>query len=79
MSPNTKKLLEEALRLEPAERASLAGQLIDSIDEVAEADVEQGWRGEIERRCQEIDSGDVDLVPWEEVRKRLFGRDGAAG
>lgn len=79
MSPNTKKLLEEALRLEPAERASLAGQLIDSLDEPADAGVEQAWRDEIERRCREIDSGDVDLVPWEEVRKRLFERDGAAG
>jgi len=79
MSPNTKKLLEEALQLEPAERASLAGRLIDSLDDAAEADVERIWRDEIERRCREIDSGDVELVPWDEVRQRLFGRDVATG
>lgn len=38
----------------------------------------QAWRDGIEPRCREIDLGDVGLVPWEEPRKRLVGRDSAA-
>jgi hypothetical protein len=32
MKSKTKKLLEEALRLEPAERETLAGLLFDSLE-----------------------------------------------
>jgi hypothetical protein len=34
-------------------------------------DAEEGWREEIRRRLEEIDSGAAKLVPWDEARRRL--------
>ena len=38
----------------------------------SEEDIEVAWSKEIERRLAEIDAGDVELIPWEEVRAELF-------
>lgn len=37
----------------------------------SEQDVEGAWSAEIERRLVEIDSGTVELVPWNDVRLRI--------
>jgi hypothetical protein len=37
-------------------------------------DAEQAWREQILRRLQEIDSGAVKLIPWEEARRRLLAQ-----
>ena len=68
------QLLHEALELPPADRAALADSLLESLDSEADADVEQTWREEIERRITSIDEGTAKLVPWEEVRARLHRR-----
>ncbi|MEA2464455.1 MAG: putative addiction module component [Acidobacteriota bacterium] len=39
-----------------------------------EAEVEELWADEAERRWREIESGAVETIPWEEVRARLFRR-----
>ncbi len=78
MSSGAKNLLEQALDLDPSERATLAGELIESLEGPPDKDVEAAWLAEIERRSAELDSGAVTLVPWEEVRARLLGRDGAS-
>lgn len=33
--------------------------------------VEEAWDAEIRRRIKEIDAGVVELVPWEEVKRRI--------
>ena len=43
------------------------------MDPLFEPDVEAAWSAEIERRLVEIDSGTVDLIPWDDVRSELFG------
>ncbi len=68
------KVLEEALTLPTQERARLAAELIASLDEGEDADVEQAWAIEIERRAEELRSGEVQGVPWEEARERLLRR-----
>jgi putative addiction module component (TIGR02574 family) len=30
------------------------------------------WAAEIAKRSAELDSGEVETIPWEEVRKELF-------
>ncbi|HEX3577426.1 MAG TPA: addiction module protein [Thermoanaerobaculia bacterium] len=37
-----------------------------------DAEIEELWSVEAERRWLEIESGAVDTIPWEEVRARLF-------
>ena len=57
----------KAKALPERERAHLAAVLIDSLDEHYDADAEEAWQTEIERRCREIDSGSVQLVPGDDV------------
>lgn len=75
----TQKLFEEAMRLDPEERAALTGLLIESLEPESEEGVEQAWVVEIERRMAEVDSGAVQTIPWEELRARLYGSSGAPG
>jgi putative addiction module component (TIGR02574 family) len=43
-----------------------------TVDPVSEPDVEAAWSAEIERRLVEIDTGTVELIPWDDVRSELF-------
>lgn len=38
----------------------------------ADAEIEELWSLEAERRWNEIESGAAQTIPWEEVRERLF-------
>lgn len=72
MAISREQLFEEALHLDEDARARLAGLLIDSLDMEAEKGAEAEWLIEIERRMQALDSGEVEAVPWEEVKERLY-------
>ena len=73
MTTLAKKLLEEALELNEADRASLAALILESL-EPSDPDVEATWQKETERRLSELDSGSVQPIPWESVRARLSGK-----
>jgi putative addiction module component (TIGR02574 family) len=56
----------------PAEaRAALIDSLIESLDVEVDPDAEEAWREEIRRRLQQIDSGAVETIPWDEARSTL--------
>lgn len=74
MARSARELFDEAMRLEPRERASLIRLLIESLDVETDEGAEDAWRVEIERRMAELDSGAVETIPWEEVRARLERR-----
>lgn len=74
MARSARELFEEAMSLDPNERATLIRLLIEAFDAEAEDGVEDAWRGEIERRMAESDSGAVETIPWEELRARLYRR-----
>jgi len=74
MARSARELFDEAMRLDPQERATLLRLLIEALDANTDDGVEEAWRVEIERRVAELDSGSVDLIPWEEVRARLDRR-----
>jgi putative addiction module component (TIGR02574 family) len=64
-------LLKKALTLPANERATLAGSLIDSLEEVDEASAQNAWNDEIARRIEELDSGKAKTISWDEVRRRI--------
>jgi len=74
MAKSARELFEEAMKLEPEERATLMRLLIESVDAEAKDGVEDAWRVEIERRMAELDSGTVQTIPWEELRAQLYRR-----
>lgn len=74
MSDMLAELKRKASQLSDVERAELALSLIESLDGPADPDVEEAWRLEIERRIGQIERGDVELVPGDEVFARLRRR-----
>ncbi len=68
------ELKKKAAQLSDADRAELALSLIESLDGPADPDVEEAWRQEIERRIGQIERGEVQLIPGDEVFARLRRR-----
>ena len=56
-----------ALRLDPGERAELASELLSSLDDLSEAEVEELWAEEALRRDRELANGTAETVPADEV------------
>lgn len=69
METGLEKLAIEALRLTPAERATLAQLLLDSLDDGEEfdEDIDEAWAVEVDRRIAELDSGEVKGIPIAEA------------
>ena len=51
----------DALKLTTGERAAFAPLLLASLDE--DAQIEEAWATEVERRIAEVESGAVQLIP----------------
>ncbi|MCU0727228.1 MAG: addiction module protein [Planctomycetes bacterium] len=73
MSPETDRVLAEALKLPPEARAALAGKLIESLDDEVDPEAEKLWAIEIERRLSELDSGSVRPISWAAARRSILG------
>ena len=76
MSNELIELKEKASQLTEAERAEFALSLLESLDDPADSGVEEAWRLEVERRIGEIERGEVQLIPGDEVFARLRRRFG---
>ena len=61
------ELMREALRLKATDRASMAHELLNSLETRSEAELEQLWVEEALRRSAEIDAGIVEAIPADEV------------
>ncbi|HQJ36192.1 MAG TPA: addiction module protein [Rhodoglobus sp.] len=68
------ELRREVLGLDLSSRARLARELLSSLDELSEAEVERLWLEESERRHAEIASGAVETVNEEEAITRARAR-----
>lgn len=72
---NINKLAEQLLSLPPSSRAFLAEELVASVDNYADSEIEAAWCEEIARRFQEYEEGEVHGISSEEVfreaRKRI--------
>ena len=67
----TDKLLEEALLLPADERASLVEKLLQSLNLPTEAEVDRLWVEEAERRVSQIEAGEVEVIPGEQVFAKI--------
>ena len=65
-----KELEDEALRLPSDERACLAQKLILSLDDLSSAELAEAWLVEADRRARELDRGEVQPIPADEVRRK---------
>jgi putative addiction module component (TIGR02574 family) len=62
-----------AMKLPIRDRVRLAQQLISTLDEQIEEDVEELWLAEAERRLEELRSGKAQGVPADEAFARARG------
>ena len=74
MSPLFTNVLQQAMRLDERERAALAAELIDSLDQNVDENAEAEWEAEIARRVADMDAGKAKMIPWAQVRQRLMRR-----
>ncbi len=67
-------LIDRSLSLSEAERAELAHRLLVSLEpsapESAE-EVEAAWAAELARRVEQLNRGEVKMVPWSEAEARI--------
>ena len=63
MSPNLNECEAQALQLPPRDRAALAERLIASLDSLADAENEQLWVEEAEKRYQAYKKGSLSARP----------------
>jgi putative addiction module component (TIGR02574 family) len=68
MSVAAKQIIEDALKLDPAERVHVAEALWDSIDDEAAETAQQLWREELARRRQKIEAGVARFCSVDEVK-----------
>ena len=71
MSTALAELKQKASQLSENERAELALALIESLDGEPEVGVDEAWRIEIARRIAQIERGEVQLTPGDDVFARL--------
>lgn len=80
MTDEASEILKKALNLPREARVEIANCLLESIGQAPHDEgVEEAWSEEIKRRSEDIDSGRVQLIPYEEVRRRLLARLSDAG
>ncbi|MSP62324.1 MAG: hypothetical protein EXR72_18730 [Myxococcales bacterium] len=74
MTRRGEDLLRDALDLAVEERAHLAAELMASVDGAPDADAEEAWAVEIERRAKRALSEQAPGEDWSTVEARLAAR-----
>jgi hypothetical protein len=70
-SDAARQIIEDALRLPLDERATVVAELIASIDGAPDADADEAWNAEIERRALRALRGESTGRDWASVRTDL--------
>lgn len=71
MALATSKVFDEALSLPANERVSLVERLLTSLNLPTQRQIDKLWAEEAERRVSQIDKGEVELIPGEEVFSKI--------
>jgi putative addiction module component (TIGR02574 family) len=74
MTSSARKLLEDALVLPEAERLELASEIIASVDGPRDADWEDAWLTEVDRRAAAAKARGETASEWTDVRARILKR-----
>jgi hypothetical protein len=71
---NSHQLIDLALTFPESDRLLIAGELLASVKPPGVMSVEDpGFIEEVQRRCEEIDSGTAELVDYESAMARIRG------
>lgn len=67
---SSEEIFQEAMSLAPEVRAELAERLIGSLAEDVSPETAAAQLAEVKRRIAEVESGQVELIPGDEVLAR---------
>jgi putative addiction module component (TIGR02574 family) len=70
---STEELLAQVLRLPRPERARLVEEVLSSLEDPDDRDLEAAWAPELERRSRDVAEGRVQTVEWGIARAELLG------
>jgi len=71
MKTDPQRIIDDAMQLDPSARALIAETLLESLDVGPDFEVSQAWLAEVRRRCAEIESGAVTLIPGDHALGEL--------
>ncbi|MFH0725416.1 MAG: addiction module protein [Pseudomonadota bacterium] len=71
MANKMKQLLENIKDMSLQERALLAHCLISSLDQTQDDEVDDAWAVIAEKRFAQIESGEVGVLSWEQIKKEI--------
>jgi len=74
MTASAEKIMTEAFRLSPVERAEMIERLFQSFDNPREAEIDAAWAAEFESRLDACKEGKIKASPVEEVMERINRR-----
>lgn len=70
---NIHQVLEYAKQLNVSERALVAHCLISSLETQQDQGVEQAWAELADKRFQQLVTGEVKAVSWDDIKKEILG------
>ena len=73
MTAQTLEIMDVVDSLPIDMKLEIIDHLLESISPTNK-EVEEAWKEEVERRIDEVESGEVELIPLDEVRERLGKR-----
>ena len=76
MNSNMDQVLTTALALPNGDRVELVEAILASLQPEDRPPFDESWRPVIERRSQELQSGQAVGIPWSDVKKRARGQMG---
>lgn len=68
---NVKQVIESTKHLSAKEKAMVAHCLISSLETRQDDGVDQAWGELAQRRFEALASGEVEPVPWEDIKKKV--------
>lgn len=74
MTALAERIYNEALDLPAEDRLTLLDRLLHSSNLSTQADIDQTWAKEAERRDRQIDEGTAPLIPGAEVFAKINAR-----
>ena len=77
MAGTARDLFREALALPETERADLAAELLASLDGLPDADWEESWSAEIDRRVEAARLAGDSGIDWVDARREILAKLGA--
>jgi putative addiction module component (TIGR02574 family) len=71
MTPQSERVLHDALDLPPVDRAELVEQILASFEFPARADIDAAWAREAEERLDAFERGEIGSSPASEVFREI--------